>query len=195
MAHLLLASASPRRKELLEQIGVNCITRSMDIDESVLVNEIASDYVQRLALEKAKQGLAYSEGLPVLAADTSVVIDGNILGKPESPQDAIRMLTMLSGKQHQVITGVALIHNEGSNQQVESVSIITDVYFLELTHQQIKAYVATQESTGKAGSYGIQGKAAVFVKRIEGSYSNVVGLPLEQIGMMLHRFNIPIWGA
>jgi septum formation protein len=195
MAVLLLASASPRRKELLEQIGVNCITRSMDIDESVLVNEIASDYVQRLALEKAKQGLAYSQGLPVLAADTSVVIDGQILGKPESPQDAINMLTMLSGKQHQVITGVALIHSEGSKQKVESASIITDVYFLELTQQQIKAYVATQEPMDKAGSYGIQGKAAVFVKRIEGSYSNVVGLPLEQIGMMLHRFNIPIWSA
>jgi septum formation protein len=195
MADLLLASASPRRKELLEQIGVKYITRSMDIDESVLVNEIASDYVQRLALEKAKQGLAYSKGLPVLAADTSVVIGGKILGKPESPQDAISMLTMLSGKQHQVITGVALMRNKGSSQQVESASIITDVYFLELTQQQIQAYVATQEPMDKAGSYGIQGKAAVFVKRIEGSYSNVVGLPLEQIGMMLHRFNIPIWSA
>ncbi|MFT6154169.1 MAG: septum formation protein [Bermanella sp.] len=195
MANLLLASASPRRKELLEQIGVNYIARSMDIDESVLPNEIASDYVQRLALEKAKQGLAFSNGLPVLAADTSVVVDGNILGKPASIKEAISMLTILSGRKHQVITGVALINNEGSNQQIESASIVTDVYFLELTQQQIKDYVTTQEPMDKAGGYGIQGKAAVFVKRIEGSYSNVVGLPLEQIGAMCHRFNIPIWSA
>jgi septum formation protein len=195
MANLLLASASPRRKELLDQIGVNYIACAMDIDESVLSNESATDYVKRLALEKAKQGLAYGKGLPVLAADTSVVVDGNILGKPQSSDDAISMLTMLSGRKHQVITGVALMYNTGSNQQIESASIVTDVYFLELTQQQIKLYVATQEPMDKAGGYGIQGKAAVFVRRIEGSYSNVVGLPLEQIGMMFHRFNIPIWSA
>jgi septum formation protein len=192
---ILLASASPRRKELLEQIGVDYIARSMDIDESVRPCEAAKDYVERLALEKATEGLLYSKGLPVLAADTSVVIDGTILGKPETQLDAINMLTMLSGRKHQVITGVALMRNEGSIQQVQSASIVTDVYFLEITPQQIKAYVATLEPMDKAGGYGIQGKAAVFVGRIEGSYSNVVGLPLEQVGIMLQRFNIPIWQA
>jgi septum formation protein len=105
------------------------------------------------------------------------------------------MLTMLSGRKHQVITGVALMNNQGAIQHVQSASIVTDVYFLEITPQQIKAYVATLEPMDKAGGYGIQGKAAVFVERIEGSYSNVVGLPLEQVGMMLQRFNIPIWNA
>jgi septum formation protein len=192
---ILLASASPRRKELLEQIGVYYVARSMDIDESVRPNEAADVYVERLALEKATKGLSHSEGLPVLAADTSVVIDGKILGKPETQLDAINMLTMLSGRKHQVITGVALMNNQGAIQHVQSASIVTDVYFLELTPQQIKAYVATLEPMDKAGGYGIQGKAAVFVERIEGSYSNVVGLPLEQVGMMLQRFNIPIWNA
>lgn len=193
MADLLLASASPRRKELLDQIGVHYITRSMDIDESVLAGESAHEYVTRLALEKAEAGLVFSEGRPVLAADTSVVVDGQILGKPESQAEAVDMLSILSGRHHQVITGVAVMHQQEGQLLKDSAAIVTQVHFLPISKQQISAYVATQEPMDKAGAYGIQGKAAVFVEKIEGSYSNVVGLPLEQVGKMLHRFNVPIW--
>lgn len=195
MPDLLLASASPRRKELLEQIGVNYIARSMDIDESVSIGELPEEYVQRLAFEKAMAGIKVSNGLPVLAADTSVVVDGKILGKPESQQEAVDMLQRLSGRSHQVITGVALVGTEGESGANICTSVSTLVHFLPINKQQIQAYVETLEPMDKAGAYGIQGKAAVFVEKIEGSYSNVVGLPLEQIGMMLHRFNIPIWNA
>lgn len=193
MADLLLASASPRRKELLDQIGVHYIARSMDIDESVLAGESAHDYVKRLALEKAEAGLVFSEGRPVLAADTSVVVDGQILGKPQSQKEAEEMLSALSGRTHQVITGVAIVQQQEAHLLKDSAAIETQVHFLSLNKQQITDYVATQEPMDKAGSYGIQGKAAVFVEKIEGSYSNVVGLPLEQVGKMLHRFNVPIW--
>ncbi len=195
MADLLLASASPRRKELLDQIGVHYIARSMDIDESVLAGESAHDYVKRLALEKAEAGLVFSEGRPVLAADTSVVVDGQILGKPQSQKEAEEMLSALSGRTHQVITGVAIVQQQEAHLLKDSAAIETQVHFLSLNKQQITDYVATQEPMDKAGSYGIQGKAAVFVEKIEGSYSNVVGLPLEQVGKMLHRFNVPIWRA
>lgn len=195
MADLLLASASPRRKELLDQIGVHYIARSMDIDESVLAGESAHDYVKRLALEKAEAGLVFSEGRPVLAADTSVVVDGQILGKPQSQKEAGEMLSALSGRTHQVITGVAIVQQQEAHLLKDSAAIETQVHFLPLNKQQISDYVATQEPMDKAGSYGIQGKAAVFVEKIEGSYSNVVGLPLEQVGKMLHRFKVPIWSA
>jgi septum formation protein len=167
----------------------------MDIDESIFNNEKPEGYVKRLALEKAMAGIKNSGGLPVLAADTSVVIDGHILGKPETEQAAIEMLEALSGRTHRVITGVALVKKQGDGVLEIHDSVSTLVQFLPLSHQQIQAYVATGEPMDKAGSYGIQGKAAIFVEKIEGSYSNVVGLPLEQIGIMLHRFNIPIWNA
>lgn len=195
MADLLLASASPRRQELLEQIGVNYIAKPMDIDESVCSGESPEQYVTRLAKEKARAGIAQSNALPVLAADTSVVLDEKILGKPNSKEEAIAMLMALSGRSHYVVTGVALVKDINGKLQEECVAIATKVEFLPLTLEQVEAYVETLEPMDKAGGYGIQGKAAVFVNRIEGSYSNVVGLPLEQVGIMCHRFDIPIWSA
>lgn len=195
MADLLLASASPRRKELLDQIGVKYIARPMNIDETVLENETASAYVERLAVEKATTGLKISSDLAVLAADTSVVIGDRILGKPETEQEAMDMLALLSGCSHKVMTGIAMAHTVEGLVCLESNVVTTEVHFLEITPELIKQYVATKEPMDKAGAYGIQGKAAVFVDRIEGSYSNVVGLPLEMLGIMLQRFNIPFWQA
>lgn len=194
-ADLLLASGSPRRKELLEQIGVRYITCPMDIDETHQAQETADEYVMRLSLEKAQAGLKLNGKLPVLGADTSVVINGKILGKPESEDHAVAMLMALSGGTHTVMTGVALIRNYNGECQIQNMVVETKVTFLPITDTQIRQYVATQEPMDKAGGYGIQGKAAIFVEKIEGSYSNVVGLPLEQVGIMLQRFNIPIWQA
>ena len=193
MTELLLASASIRRKELLDQIGVQYQSAPMDIDESVQRNEQASDYVDRLAREKALAGINAYPDLVVIAADTTVVVAGNILGKPVDEQDAREMLRQLSGSIHQVLTGVAVAKYINGEVNVESQVVITDVYFSDITDQQIEQYIKTGEPMGKAGAYGIQGKAALFVDRIEGSYSNVVGLPLAETGMLLERFGVLLW--
>lgn len=194
-AKLILASGSPRRKELLEQIGVSFQVQSTDIDESVLPDESPEKYVTRLSAEKALAVFQHQPDKVVLAADTSVVINGRILGKPTDTQDAVDTLKMLSGQSHQVLTGVSLIAkagNEDSQQKVETIVTTTQVHFLPLSEQDINEYVATGEPMDKAGSYGIQGKAALFVDRIEGSYSNVVGLPLAQTGVLLKQFGIAV---
>ena len=192
---LILASGSPRRKELLEQIGVLFQVHSADIDESVLPGESPQSYVARLSEEKALAVLQHYPDKVVLAADTSVVVEDQILGKPADTQDAIDTLKMLAGQNHQVLTGVSLVSNAGSElgqQKLETIVTTTQVYFLPLSEQDIQGYVATGEPMDKAGSYGIQGKAAIFVDRIEGSYSNVVGLPLAQTGMLLKQFGIAV---
>lgn len=193
MTALLLASGSSRRKELLDQIGVSYQTASMDIDESVHVNEAPADYVLRLAQEKALAGITFAPEKAVLAADTSVVVDGVILGKPTDEADAQNMLRQLSGKAHQVLTGIAVAKNIEGELKVDAQVVSTEVYFSALTEQQIEQYVNTQEPMDKAGGYGIQGKAALFVERIEGSYSNVVGLPLAETGKLLQAFDVPVW--
>jgi len=198
MADLLLASGSSRRKELLEQIGVQHKTASMDIDESVLPSESAGDYVERLAREKALAGLdSFKEqGLVILAADTSVVLGDQILGKPKNSEDAIGILKSLSNREHTVLTGIALAKRNTSGEpavQIESQVVSTKVRFNALTDEQIEQYIQTGEPMDKAGAYGIQGKGALFVESIRGSYSNVVGLPLAETGKMLHRFNVPVW--
>lgn len=205
MANLLLASGSPRRKELLAQIGVVFSVCPMDIDETQYPEETPEEYVKRLSLEKAQAALALNPEAVVVGADTSVVLNGKVLGKPESDAQAKSMLRLLSGRTHQVITGVALIRHQGTEQdnqqgnqkdnghQIQNAVVTTVVSFLPISDEQIDQYVATKEPEDKAGSYGIQGKAAVFVERIEGSYSNVVGLPLEKIAQMLRQFDIPIW--
>lgn len=194
MAELLLASASIRRKELLDQIGVQYQSLSMDIDESVYENESAGVYVERLAREKARTGIMARANMLVLAADTTVVVAGNILGKPEDEQAASDMLRQLSGSTHQVLTGIAVAKYMDEVLKLESQVVLTNVFFSPLTEHQIERYVQTGEPMGKAGAYGIQGKAALFVERIEGSYSNVVGLPLLETARLLERFNIPVWG-
>jgi septum formation protein len=189
---LILASASPRRKELLTQIGVNFSALSVDLDETPLKNENPCAYVQRLAIAKAQAGSnIIKQNKPVLGSDTTVVCDGIILGKPIDKADSIRILTMLSGSEHQVITAIAIVQGDTIKHEVVS----TDVRFRDIDIQEIENYWNTGEPVDKAGSYGIQGLGSVFVEYISGSYSAVVGLPLAQTATLLSAFNIPIWNA
>jgi nucleoside triphosphate pyrophosphatase len=180
---IILASRSPRRRELLDQIGIEYDVIDVDIDESWDDKEIAEDYVQRIALEKARTGMAFSnEDFPVLAADTAVIIDGNILGKAENKEDATTMLKKLSNKTHTVLSAVSLIH-----KKEKTLLNISKVTFKKLTNAEIANYVETDEPIGKAGGYAIQGKAAAFIERLEGSYSGVMGLPLFETKKLLDR--------
>lgn len=177
--HFVLASGSPRRAELLSAAGFEFTVRVADVDESVLPNEAPHDYVARLSREKALA--VASEGEIVLGADTTVVAQNEIIGKPEDANDAARMLRMLSGQWHEVLTGVSVV----TDNQVRSEVAVTRVKFAELNEDEIVWYVASGEPMDKAGAYGIQGYASRFVERIEGSYSNVVGLPVQMVYRML----------
>lgn len=193
---LYLASQSPRRRELLRQIGVRHAVISASIPEQPALGEAALDYVQRLAREKAAAGFTQllQQQLPlapVLGADTLGLLDGEILEKPRDQAHAQRMLRQLSGRTHQVITAVAL-HTHA--QQALRVST-TDVTFRELSEAEIAAYWETGEPQDKAGSYAIQGLGAVFVQQIRGSYSGVVGLPIEATLELLQEFAVPWWTA
>jgi septum formation protein len=206
--NLVLASASPRRRELLTQAGYSFEVHPADIPEDPLPNEDPTAYVTRLAREKAeavfhelalkghdfsraesdskKAGALAPEGvlsetLTVLAADTTVTLDNQTLGKPSDPADAARMLRLLSGRTHQVITGIALI--TATSTQIASET--TTVTFLPLTDKDIAAYIATGEPMDKAGAYAIQGRAARWIPRIEGDYFNVVGLPIALVSALL----------
>lgn len=190
---IYLASRSPRRAELLQQIGVRFTVLPSDIDESQLSGENPANYVLRLAQTKAQaciamlapQGLAM---LPVLAADTTVSVDGEILGKPESADDAARMLRLMSGRSHEVLTGLAVATPHG----VEALLSITQVEVAALTTQEIETYIASGEPFDKAGGYGIQGLAGTFIKRIDGSYSGVMGLPVFETARLLKSAGIPV---
>ncbi|MFT6915126.1 MAG: septum formation protein [Motiliproteus sp.] len=186
---LILASASPRRRELLTQIGVYFECRSADIDESVRAAESPAVYVSRLALEKALVVAALAPDVWVLGCDTSVICEQQILGKPTHKEEAVTMLLSLSGRHHQVLTAVALVRGE----QRHTLLVITDVWFKTLSRTACEAYWETGEPQGKAGSYAIQGFGAVFVERIEGSYSAVVGLPLQETAQLLQQLAVPIW--
>ncbi|WP_432697946.1 Maf family protein [Marinobacterium sp. YM272] len=190
MAQLVLASASPRRRELLDQIGVPHRVQPVDIDETPRLNESPRAYVERLALEKAQRGFeAGGADWPALGSDTAVILDGEILGKPADEEDAVRTLLRLSGRRHQVMTGVAVAN--GDHCRVETV--ITEVSFIDFDEHCARQYWASGEPVDKAGSYGIQGLGAVFVESISGSYSAVVGLPLAQTATILKEFNIKVW--
>lgn len=194
MASLHLASASPRRRELLAQIGVPFVTLIASIDETALPGEPAERYVERLAREKALAGLAALSDpadAVVLGADTAVVLDGRILGKPADRAECLATLAALSGREHQVLTAVAL----ASAQRIESRVVASRVRFRPLRAGEAEAYWATGEPCDKAGSYGIQGLAAVFVSQLEGSYSAVVGLPLCETAQLLGEFGISCWQA
>lgn len=176
-----LASRSPRRRELLEQIDIDYEVIDIDIDESWQENEKPIDYVRRISEEKARAGkAALNNDLPVLAADTVVVLGGHILGKAESKEDAITMLTKLSGNTHEVLSAVTVIDKE--EQTRVSISKVT---FKQLSKEEIESYARSGEPIGKAGGYAIQGKAAVFIERLEGSYSGVMGLPLFETQQLL----------
>jgi septum formation protein len=183
-AQIILASASPRRRELLQQIGVRTMVKSVDIDESRKAGETALAYVQRLAMEKARQGfetIDNPEKLPVLGADTIVVIDDAVLGKPENRQQAKKMLRQLSGQKHTVHTAVAIVTLDKAVVDTSS----SQVLFKALDEQEIDDYLATGEADDKAGGYGIQGIAAQFIKNINGSFSGVMGLPLYETAQLL----------
>jgi septum formation protein len=192
MAELFLASASPRRRELLAQIAVPCVTQIASIDENPLPDEPPAAYVERLAREKARAGLR-ALGEPadavVLGADTAVVLDGRILGKPADFAESRAMLRALSGRSHEVLTAVALVGGGRESARVVS----SEVSFRPISDAEIEAYWASGEPCDKAGSYGIQGLAAVFVNQLRGSYSAVVGLPLCETAELLGEFGIACW--
>ncbi len=173
--HIILASSSPRRHELLQQVGIEFEVNSLEIDESPHLHEAPADYVVRLAIEKAQAAIAQlAPDTIVIAADTTVTIDGQILGKPANQAEAFAMWQRLSGRDHFVMTGVAV----AKNQTVLHRRVTTEVHFAHLTQADMQAYWQTGEPIGKAGGYAIQGKGAAFIPKIQGSYSNVVGLPI-----------------
>ena len=192
MKRLYLASGSPRRRELLTQIGVPFTAISAQIDETPLDRESPSAYVERLARGKAEAGrcaVVSEDSFCVLGADTAVVLDGKILGKPVDEADACAMLMMLSGNEHQVLTAIAVLDGE----RCESRVITSLVRFRPVSRDEAAAYWASGEPKDKAGGYGIQGLGAVFVAGLNGSYSAVVGLPLCETAELLGHFGIPCW--
>jgi septum formation protein len=187
---IVLASASDRRKILLEQMGVVFDVLAVDVDETPKIQEPPLLYVQRLAELKARTGFQkIKNSLPVLGADTSVVFENQILGKPRDAQHAVEILMLLSGKKHHVMTSVAMINQE----RLLSFVSTTEVSFDEITPAQAQAYWQTGEPADKAGAYAIQGLAAMWVKEIKGSYSGVMGLPLYETAQLLKAFDISIW--
>lgn len=189
---LLLASASPRRSDLLKQIGVSFEVLAVDIDESRRGDESPVDYVSRLALEKAQAGFARQDGqLPSLGADTIVVFDGQIFGKPRDQQHAETMLMALSGKVHSVFTAVAIDNGTYTAMAVSE----TRVEFRTISQSECLIYWQSGEPEGKAGAYAIQGRGGVFVENLEGSYSGVVGLPLAETEQLLNKFSVPLWNS
>lgn len=186
---LILASASPRRQELLRQIGVGFAVQAQDIDETPRPGEHPETYVQRMAAEKAAAARSAFPDAVVLAADTTVVCAGQILGKPADEAEAVAMLTSLSGRDHQVLTAVA-VGNGDATQQALSRSTVS---FRNISASEAQRYWQTGEPRGKAGAYAIQGYAAVFVCALQGSFSGVMGLPLFETASLLAEFNIPVW--
>jgi septum formation protein len=184
--HYYLASQSPRRHELLAQLDVAFTSLEIDIPEVRAVGEPSLDYVSRVAREKAGAGLLQVAGIPgavVIGADTEVELDGEVFGKPRDDDDAVAMLGRLAGRTHRVISVVWCV-TAGMEDHVVSIS---EVEFGSLDAQQIAGYVATREPMGKAGGYAIQGRAAAFVRRLSGSYSGVMGLPLYETSQLLRR--------
>ena len=180
---LVLASSSPRRRELLTAAGFQFDVMQADIDERVRPGEDPELYVRRMAVEKAAAVRAHAEGRTVLAADTVVVVDGDVLGKPADDETAVKMLTRLSGREHEVLTAVALWWPGEAEPEV-SVEL-TRVWMREIPPEEIAAVVATGEPRDRAGAYAIQGLASRWVIRIDGSYGTVVGLPVEAVDRLL----------
>jgi septum formation protein len=181
---IYLASASPRRSALLDQIGVPHRVQPVDVDETAQGAEPPDQYVRRLAVLKAEtlwQKLAAMERQPVLGADTAVVLDDEILGKPRDEQDCLRMLKLLSARTHQVFTAVALCASDGCQSRVN----VSEVTFRKLADEEIQRYWRSGEPADKAGAYAVQGRAALFIERIAGSYSGIMGLPLFETGELL----------
>jgi len=183
MRVLILASASPRRSELLRNAGIGFEVYPAHIHEEPLTGEAPIDYAQRLARDKATTVLARHPDAMVLGADTVVVVDAHLLEKPANAEDAVRMLRLLSGRTHQVITGVSLLADNFERTEAE----VTQVAFVRMLEHEIAEYVASGEPMDKAGAYGIQGLASRWVERIDGDYFNVVGLPVRRVYRMLNE--------
>lgn len=189
---IILASSSPRRKEILENANVKFDIIKSEIDEVILDNELPSQVVMRLAFEKCIDiAVKHRESL-VIGADTVVVLDDIILGKPKDIDEAIAMITQLSGKTHQVITGISLINLSANKKIIDYV--VSNVKFKDLSAKDIKDYIQTNESLDKAGAYGIQGYGALLVEEIQGDYFNIVGLPISRLSDLLKQhFSINIF--
>ena len=187
---IILASQSPRRRELLSLFGLPFTICVANIDETMDPQKPAAEEVARVSRCKAL-AVPRSEDAVVIAADTIVVCEGTVLGKPHSPEEAERMLQMLSGRDHQVMTGVTVLRGEQERVFTE----ITDLHFRRLTEKEIIRYVKSGEPMDKAGGYGIQGGAALFCEKITGDYYNVMGLPVCRLGMILRSLGLPVWGV
>jgi septum formation protein len=185
--NLVLASTSPRRAEILRSVGWEFEQRSVDVDETYVAGEDAVEYVKRLSRDKAQAAAQLSHGSVVLGADTTVVIDKDVLGKPRDSDDAREMLRRLAGRWHFVYTGVTLMR-DGDNPKCEVAHEATRVLFAPMTDEEINWYVGTGEPMGKAGAYAIQGRAGLFVEKIEGDYWNIVGLPVSLVYRLARRF-------
>ncbi len=187
---IYLASASPRRSALLQQIGVSHHIWPVDVDENLRGGETPAAYVLRLAEHKAQQlweRLSDAERRPVLGADTTVVLDGRVLGKPADEEQGVRMLAALAGRTHQVYTAVALRHQQGCSTRVSR----SEVSFRELSEAEARDYWRTGEPADKAGGYAVQGAGAIFIERIAGSYSGIMGLPLFETAQLLREIGWP----
>lgn len=188
---IILASQSPRRQELLRLLGVDFTIRTADIDETMDPALPPEEEVLRVGAEKAKTVAAAcgAEDI-VIAADTIVVVDGRILGKPKNAEDAVRMLELLSGRGHTVMTGVTVLRGA----QIQSRVVSTQITFRRLTRREIEAYVSSGEPMDKAGAYGIQGRASIFVEHLEGDYFCVMGLPVCTLAQMLRAYGVEVLG-
>ena len=187
--NLILASASPRRKELLSLFGVPFVIRAADIDETMDLTQPAAQEVARVSRLKALAVPRQPEDV-VIAADTIVVCEGRVLGKPRDEEDAVSMLRLLSGRDHQVMTGCTVL----SGDRIETFTEVTDLHFRDLQESEIERYVASGEPMDKAGAYGIQGGAALFCQRMVGDYYNVMGLPVCRLGEALRAVAPEIFG-
>jgi septum formation protein len=184
---LILSSSSPRRADLLKQIGLQFWVRKPEVDESPLQGEVSEHYVERLALSKSAAG--WSAGYISLGADTIVALEGRLLSKPVNAEDGVHMLLSLSGRVHQVHTGVALFDGERS----QSIVVTSQVSFCKISVAQAQAYWQSGEPKDKAGGYGIQGLGSVFCKKIEGSHTGIVGLPIHETEVLLRSFGLDTW--
>ena len=188
--NLILASQSPRRRELLGLTGLDFTVRVADIDETMDETKPPVEEVARVSREKA-MAVSREPDDVVIAADTIVVCDGKVLGKPRDAEDAFRMLSLLSGRNHQVMTGMTVLRGD----EIVTHTEVTSLRFRKLHPEEIRAYIATGEPMDKAGAYGIQGGAALFCTRMEGDYYNVMGLPVCALTVILRTFGLPIWGV
>ncbi len=187
---IYLASQSPRRRQLLQQIGVQFQVISCEIEETPLPNETPRDFVRRMAIDKARAGHMLHPDHPVLGSDTVVVIDGQILGKPRDREHAIAMLLQLAGREHRVLTGVALMAEQQHYRLADS-----RVRFRDISSNEAAAYWDTGEPADKAGGYAVQGHGAVFIEHISGSYSGIMGLPLYETAELMKEIGEPVWSG